>query len=81
VLHCVSSYLDDTIPVVLPRLYTLGIELHIGRAHSAALLPEVTALVATGRLRPELVTTAVIGWDDAPQHYLDPTVKLIVNRS
>jgi threonine dehydrogenase-like Zn-dependent dehydrogenase len=81
VLHCVSSYLDDTIPVALRRLYTLGIEVHIGRAHSAALLPEVTALVAAGRLRPELITTAVIGWDDAPQHYLDPMVKLIVNRS
>jgi threonine dehydrogenase-like Zn-dependent dehydrogenase len=81
VLHSVSSYLDDTIPVDLRRLYTLGIELHIGRAHSAALLPEVTAHVAAGRLQPELVTTAVIGWDDAPQHYLDPTVKLIVDRS
>ena len=36
----------------LRRLYTLGIEFHIGRAHSASLLPEVAALVASGRLRP-----------------------------
>jgi alcohol dehydrogenase len=81
VLQSVSSYLDDTIPVALRRLYTLGIELHIGRAHSAALLPEVVALVADGRLRPELVTTTVIGWDEAPERFLEPTVKLIVDRT
>jgi alcohol dehydrogenase len=80
-LQCVSSYLDETVPVPLRRLYTLGIELHIGRAHSAALLPEVVALVAEGRLRPELVTTSVIGWEEAPHRYLEPTVKLIVDRS
>jgi alcohol dehydrogenase len=81
VLQSVSSYLDETIPVALRRLYTLGIELHIGRAHSAALLPEVVALVAAGRLRPELVTTSVIGWEEAPARYLDRTLKLIVARS
>jgi alcohol dehydrogenase len=81
VLQCVSSYLDDTLPLALRRLYTLGIELYIGRAHSAALLPEVIALVAAGRLHPELITTSVIGWEEAPQRYLDPAIKLIVDRS
>jgi alcohol dehydrogenase len=81
VLHCVASYLDETVPVPLRRLYTLGIELHIGRAHSAALLPEVVGLVTDGVLKPELVTTAVIAWDDAPSRYLEPAVKLIVDRS
>jgi threonine dehydrogenase-like Zn-dependent dehydrogenase len=80
VLQSVSSYLDDTVPVALRRLYTLGIEFHIGRAHSASLLPEVAALVAEGKLQPELVTTSVIGWEDAPDHYLDPNVKLVVER-
>ena len=65
----------------LLRLYTLGIEFHIGRAHSAALLPEVVALVAAGRLQPELVTTDVIDWEDAPERFLEPTVKLIIERS
>lgn len=81
VLQSVSSYLDEFVPVPLRRLYTLGIELHIGRAHSASLLPEVVGLVAERRLRPELVTTAVIDWEDAPAHYLDPTIKLVVARS
>jgi threonine dehydrogenase-like Zn-dependent dehydrogenase len=80
VLQSVSSYLDETVAVPLRRLYTLGIELHIGRAHSASLLPEVVGLVASGRLQPELVTTTVIDWEDAPAHYLDPAIKLIVRR-
>jgi alcohol dehydrogenase len=81
VLQSVSSYLEDTLPIALRRLYTLGIELHIGRAHSAALLPEVAALVADGTLRPELVTTSVIGWEEAPRRFLEPSVKLIVDRT
>jgi len=80
VLHSVSSYLEDTVSMPLRRLYTLGIEFHIGRAHSAALLPEVAALVQSGRLHPELVTTCVIGWDDAADRFLEPTIKLIIKR-
>ena len=80
ILHSVSSYLEETVPMPLRRLYTLGIEFHIGRAHSASLLPEVVALVADGRLHPELVTTQVIDWDDAVEHFVDPTVKLVVTR-
>ena len=77
VLQSVSSYLDATVPVPLRRLYTLGIEFHIGRAHSASLLPEVTSLVGSGRLHPELVTTRVIPWEDAAMRYVEPTIKLI----
>ena len=68
------------VPMPLGRLYTLGINFHIGRAHSAALLPEVIDLVADGRLHPELVTTSVIDWEEAPERYVEPTVKLVVTR-
>lgn len=80
VLHSVAGYVVGDVSMPLMRLYTLGIEFHIGRAHSASLLPEVVALVAGGRLQPELVTTSVIGWEEAPARYLDPTVKLVVTR-
>ena len=49
----------------LRRLYTLGIEFHIGRAHSAALLPEVVALVADDLLHP--------GTRDHPASSIGPT--------
>jgi threonine dehydrogenase-like Zn-dependent dehydrogenase len=79
-LQCMGN-METAVPVDLLRLYTLGIELHLGRAHSAALLPEVVTFVADGRLRPEAVTTDVVDWEDAPKRYLDPAVKLIVDRS
>lgn len=81
-LHSVSYYAADQMtPMPLGRLYTLGIRFHIGRAHSAALLPEVAALVGSGALRPQLVTTAVVDWEDAAERWLEPTVKLVVART
>jgi alcohol dehydrogenase len=81
-LHSVSYYAAEPIvPMPLGRLYTLGIDFRIGRAHSAALLAEVIDLVAEGRLHPEQVTTSVIGWEDAPDLYTVDTVKLVVSRT
>jgi threonine dehydrogenase-like Zn-dependent dehydrogenase len=82
VLHSVSYYgAEPMVPMPLGRLYTLGIDFRIGRAHSAALLAEVLDLVAAGRLHPEQVTTSVIDWEDAPDRYTDDTVKLVVSRT
>jgi threonine dehydrogenase-like Zn-dependent dehydrogenase len=54
VLHSVSYYAAESMtPMPLGKLYTLGIQFHIGRAHSAAVLPEVIGLVADGRLAPD----------------------------
>jgi alcohol dehydrogenase len=80
VLHSVSYYLDPTIALPLGKMYTRGLQLSIGRAHSASLLPEVVGLIAAGRLDPAPITTSVVGWDEAPDRYLDDTVKLIVTR-
>jgi alcohol dehydrogenase len=81
-LHSVSYYAaEPMVPMPLGRLYTLGIDFRIGRAHSAALLAEVIDLVAEGRLHPEQVTTSVIGWEDAPALYTVDTVKLVVSRT
>ena len=81
VLHSVSYYASPAeIPFALGKLYTWGIKFHIGRANSAALLPEVVALIAAGQLKPDLVTSAVIGWDDAPERFLDRAIKLVVAR-
>lgn len=80
ILQSVSSYVAGDVTLPLQRMYTLGIEFHVGRAHSASLLPEVVALVADGTLRPERVTTSVVEWDDAADHFTDPSIKLIFER-
>lgn len=78
--HSVSYYLED-VALPLGRMYTLGIRFLIGRAHSAALLPEVLSLVAEGVLHPAAVTTAVVDWEDAPGAFLADTIKPVVVRS
>lgn len=81
VLHSVSYYASPPeLPFALGKLYTWGITFRIGRVNSAAVLPEVAALIGSGRLRPEVVTSQVIGWDEAPARYLDTAIKLVVAR-
>lgn len=80
-LQSVSFYPAPEIPLPLGRLYTLGIRFFIGRAHAAALLPEVMPLIESGRLQPQQVTTRVADWEEAPRAYLEPAVKLVVARA
>jgi len=80
ICQSVSFFAASTTPVPLGKLYTLGIRLFIGRAHAAALLPQVMPLIAQGRLHPEEVTTRVVTWEDAPEAYLEDTIKLVVRR-
>jgi alcohol dehydrogenase len=77
----VSFYAGGEMPMQLGRLYTLGIRFFVGRAHAAALLPEVMSLIEQGRLRPQEVTTRVVDWEEAPVAYLEPATKLVVRRS
>lgn len=79
-LHSTSFYAGADVPMPLGRLYTLGIRFLVGRAHSASMLPEVMALVASGRLRPGEVTSRIVPWDQAATAWLEPATKLIVTR-
>ena len=81
VCQSVSFHPGKTTPVPLGRMYTLGIRFHVGRCHAAALLTEVIALIERGALRPQSVTTQVVGWEDAPRVWLEPGVKLVVQRA
>jgi threonine dehydrogenase-like Zn-dependent dehydrogenase len=80
ICQSVSFYPGGDMPLPLGRLYTLGIRFFVGRAHAAALLPEVMPLIEQGRLRPEGVTTRVVAWEDAPEAFVQPAIKLIVRR-
>ncbi len=79
-LQCVSFYAGGDVAMPLGRLYTLGIRFFAGRAHAAALLPEVLPLIDAGRLRPAEVTTRVVEWEDAAAAWVEPAIKLVVRR-
>lgn len=68
-------------PVPLLEMYTRGVTFHVSRANSRALLPEVLALVADGRLEPLAVPTTVVPWDRGDEAWLEPATKLVLDRS
>lgn len=76
----VSFHPGKGVPMPLGRMYTLGIRFLVGRCHSAALLPEVVALIERGTLDPQAVTSDVVPWEDAPRAWLEPGIKLVVQR-
>ena len=80
VCQSVSFYGAPTTPVPLGKLYTLGIQFFVGRAHAVSLLPEVMNHIAEGRIQPGKVTTRTVGWEDAAEAFLEPSIKLVVER-
>ena len=76
----VAIYFEPSTPVPLLEMYTRGCTLHTGRCHARALIPEVLALVADGRLDPALVPSAVVGFDDAESALTELPTKLILAR-
>ena len=74
----VAIYFEPATPLPLLEMYTRGCTLHTGRCHARALIPEVLALIASGRLDPALVTSAVVDFDDAVDALADPPTKLIL---
>jgi threonine dehydrogenase-like Zn-dependent dehydrogenase len=79
--HCTSiGQLEPEGRLPLFELFTRGVHLHIGRAMARPAIPAILDLVAAGRLRPQLVTSATVSWEDAPQALLEPTTKLVISR-
>ncbi len=74
----VAVYFEPATPLPLLEMYTRGCTLHTGRCHARTLIPEVLALIAAGRLDPALVTSAVVGFDEAESALADPPTKLIL---
>jgi alcohol dehydrogenase len=68
-------------PVPLLSMYTKGVTLHVSRADSRRFLPEVIDLVTTGLFDPAEVPTTVVPWDQADRAWLEPAIKLVVDRS
>lgn len=74
----VAIYFEPATPVPLLEMYTRGCTLHTGRCHARSLIPGVLGLVVAGRLDPSLVTSAVVGFDDAEAALADPPTKLVL---
>ena len=80
IFQSTSYYQGGDVPVPLGRLYTLGISFYVGRCHACKVLPEVLELIEVGKLSPGEITTRTVDWDEAPEAFLQPAIKLVVRR-
>ncbi len=67
-------------PLPLLQMYSVGVDLRIGRPMSRAMLPHVLELVADGRIAPERITSRVVDWDRADEAIAQRETKLIFTR-
>jgi hypothetical protein len=71
---------EGTLPLL--ELYTRGSTcISAGPWRAAPLHTRPPGPLAAGRLRPHIVTSATLAWDDAPQALLEPATKLIFLRA
>jgi alcohol dehydrogenase len=80
---CTSTgiYFREEPSLPLLEMYTKGITFKTGRVHARAAMPHVLELTATGTLHPELVSTHVIPWSDAPDALVEGGwTKLVIER-
>jgi alcohol dehydrogenase len=65
---CTSTgiYFGNEVPLPLFEAYVNGITFRTGRVHARPAIPAALDLIASGRLHPELVTTRVAAWEEAP---------------
>ena len=58
---------DNKTPLPLLDMYVTGVTLRTGRSHARPSIPSILELIEGGRLRPELVTSHTVSWEDLPQ--------------
>jgi threonine dehydrogenase-like Zn-dependent dehydrogenase len=78
---CAGIVFQPETPIPLLEMYTKITTFRTGRVHARSTMPRVLELMADGRLRPELVTDRVLGWDEAPDALVDNLGKLVFSRS
>ena len=75
-----AIYFERSTPLPMLEMYTNGITFRTGRVNARHEMPAVLDLVVAGKLAPELVTAAVLDWDDAAEGLLEQRFKTVVTR-
>ncbi len=73
----VGIYYGD-VPLPLLEMYTNTITFVTGRVSARPAMPRILDLVASGSLKPELVTTSVVNWTEAAHALNEPFTKLVM---
>jgi len=76
----VGYYFKKGTSLPLMQMYSNDSTFHTGLSHPRATLPDVINLIASGKFRPELITTLLAKWEDAAEAFLERTTKVVVHR-
>jgi threonine dehydrogenase-like Zn-dependent dehydrogenase len=80
-VHVYDDLLRERHRIPMLEMYTTGVTLTTSRVSARAAMPDVLALIGSGRLHPELVTACVVEWADAADALAEHTHKTVVARS
>ncbi len=76
----IGIYFEPTTPMPLFEMYTKGIRFLTGRVHAREAMARSLALIEQGLVRPEIVTSQVVSWEDAAEALGDLRGKTVVTR-
>jgi alcohol dehydrogenase len=76
----IGIYFEPTTPMPLFEMYTKGIHFLTGRVHAREAMARSLALIEQGLVRPEIVTSQVVSWEDAAEALGDLRSKTVVTR-
>jgi threonine dehydrogenase-like Zn-dependent dehydrogenase len=76
----IAIHFSPATPVPLLDMYTKGVTFQVSRADSRLHLPAVLDLVVDGKVQPLSIPTTVVDWDEADRAWLEPAIKLVVQR-
>jgi threonine dehydrogenase-like Zn-dependent dehydrogenase len=76
----VAIYFGRPVPVPLLEMYTTGVTLETSRVMARPAMEPILALVRSGRVAPERVTSRTVSMDDAVDALLETPTKLVMVR-
>jgi threonine dehydrogenase-like Zn-dependent dehydrogenase len=76
-----SYYFKPGTKLPVWHMMVKSLRFETGYARPSAHLPDILALIASGKFDPGLVTTLLADWNDAPSALLDPSTKVVVHRA
>lgn len=77
----VGIYFAELTPVPLLEMFVTGITFKTGRVNARTDLLPVLDLVRQGIVKPELLTTRTVSWEEAPRAWAEPATKLVVKNT
>jgi threonine dehydrogenase-like Zn-dependent dehydrogenase len=75
-----GGHLDNSLSLPVHEMYVRGTHFYTGRGHGGPNVSAALDWVTAGRVKPELATSEVVDFDDAPEVLAEPSLKPVPYR-